>query len=433
YDDKSFKYGIFRIPRFGRWVVVVHKPEHIQEIWKASDEILSFDPAANELFQSAYNFGENVISDPYHFTILRTQLTKNLKDIFPSLHEELTDALNEYIPARKNEWLELEGMKTIIPILSRGINRALVGYPLCRDPDWMNLNIRFAIDVVNAVRVLQLTPQIFKRFASSWLTNTSLHIASGVKRLEPMVAERQRKIGENDSDRPNDCVTWMMELKDQEHDAEELTKRLFDLNGAGLHSTRITFCHILFHLAECPEFANELRMEVETITKQEGWTYIALSKMLKIDSFIKESQRLHAIRCLSLPRLAQHPFTFSDGTHIPVGTYITAATHVIHTYESNYENPLKFEPFRFLDKSRKENQTRKTDMTATQIDNLTWGLGPHACPARFFVANELKLLLALMVVKYDVRMAKPGPQPVWIVDECLPDEKARVLFRRREE
>lgn len=41
-----------------------------------------------------------------------------------------------------------------------------------------------------------------------------------------------------------------------------------------------------------PTFALSLRREVEEVTETYGWTYEALTKMHKIDSFLMESQRL---------------------------------------------------------------------------------------------------------------------------------------------
>ena len=38
-----------------------------------------------------------------------------------------------------------------------------------------------------------------------------------------------------------------------------------------------------------------LREEVDEIVKSEGWTKAGLDQMHKIDSFIKESQRLHPL------------------------------------------------------------------------------------------------------------------------------------------
>jgi cytochrome P450 len=37
---------------------------------------------------------------------------------------------------------------------------------------------------------------------------------------------------------------------------------------------------------------------------------------------------------------------------------------------------------------------------------MGFGYGRHACPGRFFAANEIKLILARIVLQYDLRM--PG-------------------------
>jgi len=40
-----------------------------------------------------------------------------------------------------------------------------------------------------------------------------------------------------------------------------------------------------------------LREEIEEIVDREGWTYAAITKRVKVDSFIKESQRLSSLSC----------------------------------------------------------------------------------------------------------------------------------------
>ena len=54
-----------------------------------------------------------------------------------------------------------------------------------------------------------------------------------------------------------------------------------------------TFTAALFQLCLSPENAQELREEVEAVTKAEGWTKDALLKMHKLDSYFRESQRVH--------------------------------------------------------------------------------------------------------------------------------------------
>jgi hypothetical protein len=53
--------------------------------------------------------------------------------------------------------------------------------------------------------------------------------------------------------------------------------------------------HALFYLAAYPQYAQPMRNEIADIVEREGWTYSALGRMTKVDSFIKESQRLKSL------------------------------------------------------------------------------------------------------------------------------------------
>lgn len=37
-------------------------------------------------------------------------------------------------------------------------------------------------------------------------------------------------------------------------------------------------------------------------------------------------------------------------------------------------------------------------------ENMAFGFGRHACPGRFFAATEIKMLLARLLLEYDIRM-----------------------------
>ncbi len=51
--------------------------------------------------------------------------------------------------------------------------------------------------------------------------------------------------------------------------------------------------HVLFNLATYTSYVKPLREEISSVVRTEGWTKAALDKMHKLDSFVKESQRLH--------------------------------------------------------------------------------------------------------------------------------------------
>jgi cytochrome P450 len=53
--------------------------------------------------------------------------------------------------------------------------------------------------------------------------------------------------------------------------------------------------HAFYYLAAFPQYMQPLREEVEEAVISEGWTKAGLDQMHKLDSFIKESLRLHSI------------------------------------------------------------------------------------------------------------------------------------------
>ena len=60
---------------------------------------------------------------------------------------------------------------------------------------------------------------------------------------------------------------------------------------------------------------------------------------------------------------------------------------------------------------------------------------PSRSPGRFFAANELKTMLAYLVMNYDMKLdaedGKAKPLALNFASATIPDPKARVLFRRR--
>jgi len=51
----------------------------------------------------------------------------------------------------------------------------------------------------------------------------------------------------------------------------------------------------LYDLAAHPEYVKEMREEAEAMIHANGWTKHAMQGMRKIDSFLKESQRLNGL------------------------------------------------------------------------------------------------------------------------------------------
>jgi len=72
-----------------------------------------------------------------------------------------------------------------------------------------------------------------------------------------------------------------------------------------------TTTQVLYRLLANPEYIEPLRREVEAVVAEEGWTKAAMDKLHKIDSFLKETQRIDGLTTRSLGSLLSSPNTNS--------------------------------------------------------------------------------------------------------------------------
>ncbi|KAK7446290.1 hypothetical protein VKT23_014496 [Stygiomarasmius scandens] len=109
----------------------------------------------------------------------------------------------------------------------------------------------------------------------------------------------------------------------------------------------------------------------------------------------------------------------------------------MHHDERHYENPDEFQPFRFSEmRGSEEGASIKHQMITPNKDYFFFGTGRHACPGRFFAVNELKTLVAHTLLTYDVKLEndrKVIPDPILFVNAVLPNQNAKVMFRKRGE
>ncbi|CAL1702998.1 unnamed protein product [Somion occarium] len=434
----KYKGRAFKIPEVFRWMVIVTGPKLIEELRKAPDDTLSFEEATRESLQVDYTLGPAIHHNGYHIGIVRSNLTRNLAALFPDVRDEIVAAFTEAIPL-SDDWISVPALETVMQIVCRTSNRIFVGLPKCRDLDYRKLNIQFTVDVVKGAMILNLLPTFVRPLAARIFTNVPSSIDRGMKHLEPIIRQRYQAMEEYGSDypdKPNDMLSWFMdEAKGEEREVRALVLRILTVNFAAIHTSSMSFTHALYRLAANPEYILPMREEVESIVKAEGWTKAAMGKMRKVDSFLKESQRYHGLGAISITRRALRDFTFSDGTFIPKGEFVSAAAMPTHYDEEYYENPEVFNPWRFAEMRSEDGEGTKHQMVSTSSEYIPFGHGKHACPGRFFAANELKAMLAHVVTTYDVKLENEGvvPEPLWVASALVPNPTAKVMFRKRQD
>ncbi|KAF9233836.1 cytochrome P450 [Melanogaster broomeanus] len=439
---EKHKAAPFKISRLYNWMVIMSGRKYLEEIAKCPEDELSALGAANESLKIEYTLGHQVYHNPYHNAILRSRLTRNIGILCPEIRDEVVTALEETLNLKDNEgseWKSVPVLQTFLQVICRATNRIFVGLPLCRNPDWIDLNIRFTLDAFKASVIMGFFPNFMTPLVAPFVTTASASARRGMKLLCPIIEERQKYLDEYGTtwaDKPNDLLSWLMDdAEGSERTVKSLTMRILAINFAAIHTSSNSFTQALYNLAANPQYIQPLREEVESVVGIEGWTKAALTKMHKIDSFLKESQRFEGLGALAIMRRAPKDFTFSDGTMIPKGTMVSFASRFTHLDNELYENAETFDPFRFSDmRDREEDgEGAKYQMASTSPEYLAFGHGRHACPGRFFAASELKTMLAHIVVSYDIKLEDGAarPESLRFLSYLAANTGAKLMFRRR--
>ncbi|KAK0222715.1 cytochrome P450 [Armillaria nabsnona] len=446
-EGHKMHYGsMFKVPLLDKWMTVVSGPEKINDIRKSSLEQLSSTEATVDLLQMDYTVGSSIGVDTYHVEVVRGAFTRNIATCFADVQDEIKAAFRDNITRLKVQnlaalqgaqanitldWIEIPAHHTILQIVCRASNRMFVGLPLCRNPDYLKLNIDFTIDVFTCAQIINLFPSFMKLIVGFIFTPRRGATAKTEKFLGQTIQERlhqEKTHGKDWPGKPNDMLSWLLDATNGDEErrtVRSLCTRMLLMNLTAIHTTSNTFTTALYALAAHPEYVETLRNEVESVIKEEGNTKAAMGKMNQLDSFLKEAQRLYGDIGVS-----RKDFVFSDGTLVPAGSQIAVASLCTHLDEENYKKPLEFRPWRFSERRKQEGETIRHQMATPSLDFVFFGHGRSACPGRFFAVNELKALMSYVLMNFDVKMDRV-PSSMWFSANQFPNQSSKVLFRRR--
>ncbi|KAJ6551781.1 cytochrome P450 [Mycena capillaripes] len=466
---------IFRVPNLDKFVFVLCSPGLIDDLRKARDEDLSAAHGFGATLAVNYTLGAGFVTNPYHVRVIQSSLTRNIGTRFVDIQDEIATAIRDEITllntngrcaARHSshqednsantqtttDWIAVPALQTVFRVVSRTSNRLFVGAELFlefneptrlahvgRNTDYRDLNIEFAEDVMKRAKIINLFPNVLKPLVGPLLSPLPRGMARAKRHLLPLIEERLKmedECGPEWDGRPNDLISWLLDhATGEERAVNNLVQRILMINFVAIHTTSNSFTQALYHLAASPEYAAPLREELEDALRQDGWSKAAMGKCTKLDSFLRESQRFNGVSAINMNRMVTNPagFTFSDGTHLPGGSFVAAATYATHHDEAHYANAEVFDGFRFAHLREGEGESAKFQMVTPDAAYIAFGLGKHACPGRFFAVTELKVMLAHVVLHYDVKLEQEGVRPPseWFGTACGANRSAKVLFKKR--
>ncbi|KAI0676145.1 cytochrome P450 [Trametes maxima] len=429
----------FKILFRHRWMVVVSVSEMIDDFVKRPDEELSAMAANRETLQMERTLGLGTVEDPYHNDIVREKLTRSLPVLFPDIFEEITLAVPAYIPADEKLWHPVDVMRVTQQLIARVSNRAFVGDSACRMQEYLDLTIAFAGHMIQDATILNLFPSALRCVVAPLARHALSDRRRVIKCLQPLIDERQgnlRKYGSSWDKKPMDMLQWLIEAAESRGDTsyDAIVQRLMAGNFAAIHTTSIALAHVLYYLAQYPDCLASIREEVQRVVEEDGWTKRGIDNMWKLDSLLKESQRLNAVTAVGMHRQAMQDVTFRNGMVIPSGTIVCAASYPTHHDSAIYANAEGFDPFRFA-RMREEDATGARHLFVNaSTEYMPFGYGKHACPGRYFAASELKAVIGYTALHYDLKLPEDAEKPnnVYFGLSMFPSLDGKLLFKKRE-
>ncbi|KAG5752880.1 hypothetical protein H9Q70_004515 [Fusarium xylarioides] len=342
---------------------------------------------------------------------------------------KMPTVINKYI-TKALEWHGVKPQEDLIRIVSRVSSRIFMGEELCRDEEWNRVSSEYTLMVFGYGGALReyprwIRPYIHWFLPQCWAIRAKLNEARQCVKphIDRRNAIKKQALAEGKPCPFDDSLEWF----EKEYEKHDPAKEQIAVSIVAYHTTSDLLAETLLNLCQHPELFEELREEIiQVLTAEGGLTKGAMYNLKLMDSVVKESQRLRPILLGAFRRVAIADVTLPNGDILKKGDKIIG--NMSHMWDSDtYDNALTFDPYRFV-KMRQTGDDKKAHLVSTSADHLGFGHGFHACPGRFFAANEIKILLCHMKLPEGCT-----PRPHSSGFKLYGDYSSNLLVRRRTE
>ncbi|KAL4758982.1 cytochrome P450 [Aspergillus foveolatus] len=388
----------------------------------------------------------NILSDSYlpAHTVVK-KLTPALGRIVPNVIDELKHAFDVEVPECCDKWVTVTIYSMILKLINRSTSRIIVGDVLCRSEDWLNTVLDYTYNLGIIIFLLRPLPRFLRPLVAGLLPQVrhARKILDHVKNdiIVPMILERRQKEANDPNYRkPDDFMQWMMDTADNDYDKQpgNIAQGLMIIMALAVtHTSTITITQSLYDLLIRPEYVQPLRQEIIDTLKH-GWanaTKADFATQVRLDSFLRESQRLNPTHEVNVQRIAKETLVFKDGFVVPKGTHVCFAAGPLSRDPELIDDPETFDGFRWCKDRQYNKKGHNHSLVALSKLNLHFGYGRQACPGRFFAENTSKAILSRLLVEYDLKFSEgnEGRRP-WNIrngEQIVPNIYTKVLIRKR--
>jgi len=198
-------------------------------------------------------------------------------------------------------------------------------------------------------------------------------------------------------------------LEDEELDEETVYAEVMTLLFATFDNfTGLSF--VMHKFAELKDVQAKIRNEVQHVWGDNNPTKLDdLTRLVYTRAAIKEALR-HGGSGNSNFRMLTQDYLIQNKYFIPKGTSIVTPVRLLHKNPSQWENPDKFDPERFMsfDKEHPEESSKRS-----RLAYIPFGFGPRSCLGQRYAIDTLTLTIGLLTRRFDIDAVRKGNEITW--------------------
>lgn len=474
YEQYSKKGLAFRYYEGFDTPLYVMPPSHFASVRRSLDSVVHSSPA-NEANLVLHPFlgedSEDIIP------LVRTSITKSINALIPTLTQEIVASMAAYFPSKPDKkhplvtengitWTPTNIHTATLPTIGRVISRILLGKKYSSDPKFTILISDFAQGIVFQAFLLRLLPR-WLCFKIAPLFNTTRRLKKiqayihedVVKLIHEYKANTNKEKGEKQVKEGDELLILPMLVEyvltqpryascSEEQLVWSIMGRFLGIAFATIDTTTLTLTHVMHDLLAhaYDKYATPIMEQAAEVKAANGgaWSVKSLGELSKLDSFVKEVQRLRPIGYVLGKRkvMKEGGVVFLSGAgplevpgyegslsgpeiFVPRGSHLIMPTWGLHSDDNVYEDAESFKGFRFANDRVASSQP--TDKF------LSFGHGRHACPGRHLALVIIKLFVLQFLETFEYKEGQERLKAWNFQTACVPDMEGRVLIRGKDE
>lgn len=276
----------------------------------------------------------------------------------------------------KIESSEVNAANIVKPLVENIMSFILFGLPSSHEE---SKNLIGSIDLVSE----KLSEHSVKSFVFNGLFNKlptrgNLKYKKALKLIDKSILEISKNKNSKDS---------LLSVFSEFMTEKELRDQLFTFYFAGQDTTVSTLLWVIYHLAKHPEYQEKARSEV-----QKKWKNKELISFGDLDGFqflnavIDESMRLSPAAYATYRDVEKD--TELDGYKLKKNSLLALSMYVTHRHPDLWDQPLKYKPERFLNRSNKG------------YSFYPYGGGMRMCIGMHLAKIEISTIIALFITNF---------------------------------